>query len=158
MPSTGKSRRTRNTSENTKFLFSVGLLAIPLPSISHPPGPGGSGKTTLIKQMKIVHQGGFTDEELADYRPTVYKNVLDSAQAIVVYMRKVGMECVEYNNRVCADKILDYRLDGSPGTSMSNPYFSLDIANAIHEMWQDPIILKVMDEHLSEFYLMDSAA
>ena len=108
--------------------------------------------------MKIIHQGGFTDAEFGEYRPVVYKNVLNSAQAIVVYMRKVGMECVEYNNRVCADKILDYRLDGSPGTSMLNPYFSPDIANAIHQMWQDPIIPKIMDEHSSEFYLMDSAA
>ena len=134
-------------------------MAIPPFPTSHPtPGSGESGKTTIVKQMKIIHQGGYSDAELADYRPVVYKNVLDSAQAIVVYMRKVGMECVEYNNRVCADKILDYRLDGSPGTSMSNPYFSPDIANAIHQMWQDPIIPKIMDEHSSEFYLMDSAA
>ena len=108
--------------------------------------------------MKIVHQGGFTDAELADYRPIVYTNVLESAQAIVFNMRKVGLECVEYNNRVCADKILDYRLDGSPGTSMSNPYFSPDIANAIHQLWQDPIIPKIMDSHLKEFHLADSAA
>ena len=99
--------------------------------------------------MKIIHQGGFTDQELADYRPFIYKDVLDSAQAIVAYMHKIGMECVDYDNRVCADEIMDYRLDDSD-SFMSNPYFSPDIANAIHQMWQDPTISKIMDEDLSE--------
>ena len=53
-----------------------------------------------------------------------------------------------------ADKVLDYRLD----TEASNSYFPQDIAEAIHQLWKDPIITKIMDEHSSEFYLMDSAA
>jgi len=50
--------------------------------------------------MKIIHQDGFSDSELADYRPVVYKNVLDSAQQVVSYMKKIGLDCVEYSNRV----------------------------------------------------------
>ena len=50
--------------------------------------------------MKIIHQDGFSDSELADYRPVVYKNVLDSAQHVLIYMKKIGLECVEYSNRV----------------------------------------------------------
>ncbi|KAG5651387.1 hypothetical protein H0H81_008853 [Sphagnurus paluster] len=120
-------------------------------------GSGESGKSTIVKQMKIIHQNGFSDKELAEYRPVVYKNVLDSAQAVVVFMRKIGLECVEYGNRVLADKILDYKLDAAPGSSMADPYFSPEIAAAINQVWKDPIISKVMDEHSSDFYLMDSA-
>lgn len=122
-----------------------------------PTGSGKSGKSTLVKQMKIIHQDGFSDAELAEYRPVVYKNVLDSAQAVVVYMRKIGLECVEYKNRVLAEKILDYKLDAAPGSSSTNPYFSLSIADAINQLWKDPIIPKVVDEHSSDFYLIDSA-
>ena len=50
--------------------------------------------------MKIIHQGGFSDSELADYRHVVYENVLDSAQQVLIYMKKIGLECVEYSNRV----------------------------------------------------------
>ena len=50
--------------------------------------------------MKIIHQNGFTDEELMTYRPTIYRNTLDSAQAIVLAMRKFGLDCVDPNNRV----------------------------------------------------------
>lgn len=133
-------------------------------------GSGESGKSTIVKQMKIIHQNGFTDEELMSYRPTIYRNTLDSAQAIVLAMRKIGLDCVEPSNRVSltsfawcrartssvppqanADLIFDYRIDPSPSFE-----FSPDIARAIHELWKDPIIPQVMD-HSSEFYLMDSA-
>jgi hypothetical protein len=50
--------------------------------------------------MKIIHQNGFTREELLTYRPIIYKNVLDSAQAIVLAMRKIGVDCVVPANRV----------------------------------------------------------
>ncbi|KAG5645861.1 guanine nucleotide-binding protein subunit alpha [Asterophora parasitica] len=127
-------------------------------------GSGESGKSTVVKQMKIIHQDGFSPAELADYRPVIYKNVLDSAQAVVVYMRKIGLECVEYGNRVCAERILDYRLDAPSSSAGANAnrqgevYFSPEIADAIHQVWKDPIIPKVMDEHSSDFYLMDSAS
>ncbi|TFK31071.1 G-protein alpha subunit-domain-containing protein [Crucibulum laeve] len=63
-------------------------------------GSGESGKSTIVKQMKIIHQGGFSMPELAEYRLIVYKNVLASAQAVILYMRKIGWECEGYDNRV----------------------------------------------------------
>lgn len=65
-------------------------------------GSGESGKSTIVKQMKIIHKEGFTDAELAEYRPIVYKNVLDSAQAVIIYMRKIGWDFDGYSNRVCS--------------------------------------------------------
>jgi guanine nucleotide-binding protein subunit alpha len=50
--------------------------------------------------MKIIHQQGFSTEERASYRPTIYRNVLDSAQAIVLAMRNIGLDPVSFSNRV----------------------------------------------------------
>jgi len=63
-------------------------------------GSEESGKSTIVKQMKIVHRDGFTDSELADYRPVVNKNLLDSAQQVLIYMKKIGLECAGCSNRV----------------------------------------------------------
>ncbi|KIM55445.1 hypothetical protein SCLCIDRAFT_1221134 [Scleroderma citrinum Foug A] len=115
-------------------------------------GAGESGKSTIVKQMKIIHQNGFTNEELMGYRPTIYRNTVDSAQAIVLAMRKINVDCISPLNRDNADKIMDYRVDPSPHSVLSP-----EIARAIHELWQDPIIPTVLD-HSSQFYLMDSAA
>lgn len=50
--------------------------------------------------MKIIHQNGFTNEELMTFRPTIYRNTLDSAQAIVLQMRNMNVECITPANRV----------------------------------------------------------
>jgi hypothetical protein len=50
--------------------------------------------------MKIIHQNEFSREELLTYRMTVYRNLVDSAQAIVLSMRKIGIDCETPSNRV----------------------------------------------------------
>ncbi|KAH6897831.1 heterotrimeric G-protein alpha subunit, GPA3-like protein [Coprinopsis sp. MPI-PUGE-AT-0042] len=117
-------------------------------------GSGESGKSTIVKQMKIIHKNGFSQEELAQFRPVVYKNVMESAHQVVNYMTKAGLNCVEYSNRALADKILDFHVTA---LGDAHPYFSSEIAEAIDQLWKDPIIPKIMDEHSSQFYLMDSA-
>lgn len=37
-------------------------------------GSGESGKSTVVKQMKIIHQNGYTKDELVLCRATVYKS------------------------------------------------------------------------------------
>ncbi|KAF8872814.1 heterotrimeric G-protein alpha subunit, GPA3-like protein [Infundibulicybe gibba] len=115
-------------------------------------GSGESGKSTLIKQMKINLEGGFSNAELADFRPIIYQNLLDSMQSVILCMRKIGLECIDDKNRVLAEKVLDYSLKPSGDSS-----FSPKIAGAIHQLWKDPTILEVISEHSGDFYLMDSA-
>lgn len=51
-------------------------------------GAGESGKSTIIQQLKILHQNGFSQEELLEYRPVVYRNILD-----------IGKELIEARNK-----------------------------------------------------------
>jgi guanine nucleotide-binding protein subunit alpha len=53
--------------------------------------------------------------------------------------------------QIFAEHIIEYMVDSTP-----NFVFSTYIAQAIHGLWQHPIIPKVMD-CLSQFYLLDSA-
>ena len=79
-------------------------------------------------------------------------DVMDSAQSIVLAMRKFKLDPVEPVNRVYADRILDYRIDHDPSQALSE-----DIVRAVESLWHDPIIPTVLDR-ASEFYLMDSAS
>ncbi|KAJ3560476.1 hypothetical protein NP233_g10817 [Leucocoprinus birnbaumii] len=117
-------------------------------------GSGESGKSTIVKQMKIIHQGGFTTDQLLEYRPIIYRNVVECARSVVIYMRKTGIECQEITNRLLMEKILDYNPEPYGG---SDVHFSPEIAEAIHQFLKDPIVPKVIEDHMSEFYLMDSA-
>jgi len=50
---------------------------------------------------------------------------------------------------------MDYDLDLI--SSASTYCFPEDLALAVQQLWQDPVIPKLLDDHSSEFYLMDSA-
>ncbi|KAK0443968.1 heterotrimeric G-protein alpha subunit, GPA3-like protein [Desarmillaria tabescens] len=103
-------------------------------------GSGESGKSTIVKQMKIIHQGGFTTEERDSYRGTIYKNVLDSAQAIALMMRKIGIQYANESNQ--REPMTSFRpISPMPYTSSA----------------KTPPIPQLLDEHSSDFYLMDSA-
>ncbi|VDP45827.1 unnamed protein product [Heligmosomoides polygyrus] len=39
-------------------------------------GAGESGKSTIVKQMKIIHETGYSDEERKQYRPVVFSNTI----------------------------------------------------------------------------------
>jgi hypothetical protein len=63
-------------------------------------GSGEGGKSTIVKQMKIIHQNGYSRDELAKYKHVVYRNLVDSAQDIVRAMAKIGIAPAEPANRV----------------------------------------------------------
>lgn len=101
--------------------------------------------------MKIIHQNGYSDEELQMYRTTIYKNVLDCARALISAMRQFGIEPTEEANKEHCDFLMDYSLDPDPEKPLDNR-----VGQAVSSVWKDPCIHTVM-EHQSEFYLMDSA-
>ena len=59
-------------------------------------GAGESGKSTVAKQMQIIHadEGGapFTDQEVREYVPVIYANVLQSLVAVLDYMASHGLK------------------------------------------------------------------
>ncbi|CAG8490427.1 5122_t:CDS:2 [Diversispora eburnea] len=112
---------------------------------------GESGKSTIVKQMKIIHQNGYTKDELALYRITVYKNLVDSAQAIIYAMRKLRLEPRRSVNKAMTEKILDYYVESDPSFQLSP-----EMVEAIDSVWRDPIISELMEKQ-NHFYLMDSA-
>ena len=114
-------------------------------------GSGESGKSTIVKQMKIIHQNGYTQQELGLYRLTIYKNVLDCIKALIGAMRQFDVHPQNPKNHDNAEYLLEYVVDPDPHTPL-DPH----VGECVVRIWKDPCIADVM-EHQSEFYLMDSA-
>ncbi len=114
-------------------------------------GSGESGKSTIVKQMKIIHQNGYTKDELALYRLTIYKNLIDCAKALIGALRQFNIEPKDPINFEYADYLLDYQVDPDPHTPLSTK-----VGVAVQSIWKDGSIEALM-ERQSEFYLMDSA-
>lgn len=52
--------------------------------------------------MKIIHQVGFNHDELMAYQIIIFFNLLDSARAIILAMRDIGVDCEIPSNQVCS--------------------------------------------------------
>ncbi|KAL1843329.1 hypothetical protein VTJ49DRAFT_2146 [Mycothermus thermophilus] len=102
--------------------------------------------------MKIIHLKGYSREELTNFRPTVYKNLVECAKAVCAAMREFEIEPVLEQNRAYCDFLLEYELD------QTDPYPVIDpkVGVAIQSVWSDPAKEQLM-ERQTEFYLMDSA-
>lgn len=104
-----------------------------------------------MKQMKIIHQNGYTRDELALYRHTIYKNLIDCAKALIGAMRQFEIEVEDPANKEHCAYVMEFSVDPDPHQALDEK-----VGNAILSIWQDKCIPKVFD-HQNEFYLMDSA-
>jgi len=63
-------------------------------------GAGESGKSTIVKQMKIIHETGYSKEECEQYRPVVYSNTIQSLMAIIRAMGQLRINFADSNRAV----------------------------------------------------------
>lgn len=101
--------------------------------------------------MKIIHQNGYTVDELALYRLTIYKNLIDCSKALIGAMRQFGIEPQNQANFEYCDYLLEYQVDPDPHTPLDQK-----VSSAVDSLWNDGSIDALMQRQ-SEFYLMDSA-
>ncbi|GAA6092078.1 guanine nucleotide-binding protein G(o) subunit alpha isoform X1 [Tachysurus ichikawai] len=65
-------------------------------------GAGESGKSTIVKQMKIIHEDGFSGDDVKQYKPVVYSNTIQSLAAIVRAMDTLGLEYGDKERKLLA--------------------------------------------------------
>merc|ERR1711934_1145271 len=76
-------------------------------------GPGESGKSTVFKQMKIIQvSGGFTDDELKQYRFIVFGNCITQMKVLITAAEKLGIEMGDPANKEVAERVTDLPAGG----------------------------------------------
>lgn len=114
-------------------------------------GAGECGKSTVLKQMKLIHNNGFTEEErIGKYLPIVRDNTLEA-------IRSLCQACDDLDIPLEDELSPSYsaNIRGLPNSTL-DPYISQE--DVICYLWEkEPSIRKVMD-HASEFHLLDSAS
>jgi guanine nucleotide-binding protein G(i) subunit alpha len=109
-------------------------------------GPGESGKSTIFKQIQIIHQKGFAEDERLANRKFVHRNVLQSTKALLGAAGNQSME-LRPENRETAAKLRDAPLT----------VWNQDLGEDCLAIWNDPAIQKVYTRR-AEFQLTDSTA
>jgi len=113
-------------------------------------GAGESGKSTIAKQMKILHLQGFSKEEMMTYRSIIYNNIVTSMRALINAAKDLGINLSSASMEAAA------RL-GSDDLSMINESLSAQTVADVKQLWGDAGV-KSAYQRQNEFQLNDSAA
>lgn len=112
-------------------------------------GAGESGKSTVLKQMKLIHDGGYTKEERDEFKEIIYSNTVQSMRVILEAMEAMQVSLEDeavgnkYHDIVWALPIQVQRLSG-------------EVTEAIRYLWKDKNLLSVYARN-QEYQLNDSA-
>lgn len=63
-------------------------------------GTGESGKSTFIKQMRIIHGSGYSDEDKRGFIKLVYQNIFMAMQSMIRAMDILKIQYSSPNNTV----------------------------------------------------------
>ncbi|KAI0249627.1 heterotrimeric G protein alpha subunit B [Lactifluus subvellereus] len=112
-------------------------------------GAGESGKSTVLKQMKLIHHGGYTEQERESYKEIIFSNTIQSMRAILEAMPQLDISLSPQNDArraVILSLPPQIESDILPG----------DVADAVKGLWRDPGVREAVNRS-REFQLNDSA-
>ena len=112
-------------------------------------GAGDSGKSTIVKQMRILHENGFTSDERLSFRSLVFSNTIQSLKTLAIAMSKLK---IRLDNQDRLNDVLKL-FDMSDEIEEITP----ELKDIMKMLWNDRGV-KECYSRSREFQLNDSAA
>lgn len=109
-------------------------------------GAGESGKSTVFKQVKLLHAGGYSASELRQFRWIIHRNVLDAIKTLLTQVQNMELELDESLEDI-SDRIMLW--DGEN----LNP----ELGDGIAALWKDNAVQTAFQRR-AEFQLGDGAS
>ncbi|CAK5278893.1 unnamed protein product [Mycena citricolor] len=112
-------------------------------------GAGESGKSTVLKQMKLIYYDGYNAQERDAYKEIIFSNTIQSMRAILEAMPQLDISLAPQNDARRATILAlppQIEADSLPR----------DLADAIRGLWRDPGVKEAV-RRSREFQLNDSA-
>ncbi|XP_022235643.1 guanine nucleotide-binding protein G(i) subunit alpha-like, partial [Limulus polyphemus] len=114
-------------------------------------GAGESGKSTIVKQMKIIHERGYSEEESLQYKPIVHSNTIQSLVAIIKAMSQLKIHFGNLARTKDAQQFLTLV------STVEEGKLTQDIAELMKTLWHDSCVQKCYNRS-REYQLNDSAS
>lgn len=108
-------------------------------------GAGDSGKSTIFKQIKLLFQTGFDEEELKNYIPVIHANVYQTIKILHDGSKELAqneLEASKYllsaENKEIGEKLSEI------GGRLDYPHLTKDLVQDIEALWKDPAIQETL--------------
>ncbi|GAA5890056.1 hypothetical protein JCM5296_004756 [Sporobolomyces johnsonii] len=116
-------------------------------------GPGESGKSTVVKQMRLAYAEPYAMEERANYKEVVFTNLLQSMQAVLSGFEIIGVPFPSQQEELGASILSIPPENASDAlTGDLNP----GVFRAVEALWSEAATKEVVAQS-SRFQLNDSA-
>ncbi|KTG05450.1 hypothetical protein cypCar_00004342 [Cyprinus carpio] len=115
-------------------------------------GTSNSGKSTIVKQMKIIHSGGFNLEACKEYKPLILYNAIDSLTRII---RALATLKIDFHN---PDRAYDaVQLFALTGPAESKGEITPELLGVMKRLWADPGVQECFCRS-NEYHLEDNTS
>lgn len=115
-------------------------------------GAGESGKSTFLKQMRIIHGIKFESHLVKEYQQVIYQNILKGMRVLADARNKLDIPWGDSANQEFSDKLMQLHIDMT--TVIDSRVFG-QYTEWISRLWQDTSIRRAY-ERRREFQLSDS--
>ncbi|KAM7008943.1 guanine nucleotide-binding protein subunit alpha-12a [Tautogolabrus adspersus] len=116
-------------------------------------GAGESGKSTFLKQMRIINGQEFDKKALLDFRDTIYENILKGMRVLVDARDKLGISWQSCENEKQGMLVMSW--EGRVGGSGVEPSEFQLYVMALNALWADTGVQEAYSRR-SEFQLSES--
>uniref|UniRef100_A0A914P2T5 Uncharacterized protein n=1 Tax=Panagrolaimus davidi TaxID=227884 RepID=A0A914P2T5_9BILA len=110
-----------------------------------------SGKSTIFKQMKILHMNGFSDLDMINYRYLVYSNVIQATSQLLEGAEHLQIPYTPEYEQAVKEFTFYYK-----NTHPSERELTKEITKVIAKIYQSPFVKDVLQRQ-HEIILLDSA-
>jgi guanine nucleotide-binding protein G(o) subunit alpha len=114
-------------------------------------GAGECGKSTILKQMKIINMDGYSKEDFEQSKEIVYSNTITSLGSMLSAMRNLSIPYGEAERENDAGMVLD-KINRMADTEPFEP----ELLAAMTRLWTDSGV-QVAFSRANEYQLNDSA-
>jgi GTPase SAR1 family protein len=107
-------------------------------------GAGESGKSTVLKQLKMIHRMELSEEDYKLYKQTLHSNTIESMQAFIEASKKFGYNFTPEESEL-AKKVTEMDVRST---------LTEESAKAIQTLWQSDAIKKTCKDR-NKFWNLD---
>ena len=111
-------------------------------------GAGESGKSTFLKQMRIIHGHDFDEDSLREYKPTIYMNILRGMKVLIDARNKLVIPWEDPAKQAIASRVFSVDCSETIDEALFFQY-----VECIDSLWQDRAI-KITFDRRREFQLV----
>lgn len=113
-------------------------------------GAGESGKSTILKQMKLIHEGSYSPEERESFKEIIYSNTVQSMRVILEAMESLELPLDDQRTEYHVQTVF------MQPAQIEGESLPPEVGSAIDALWKDAGVQECF-KRSREYQLNDSA-